>query len=162
MRTHRIVSTSLLLAILTALTACSSNGLAPLGSTAQSQRGAAAARAACQPDFTLSLNPSSATISSGQSVRVIIQLTSTCGLSGTIFVGITNISPPPTGNNGPTFTQSRYDVPLTSNGSASAYITFGATPQTLKTTYAFTIVGKAISGCCHGLTHQATFRLTVK
>ena len=54
------------------------------------------------------------------------------------------------------------DIPLTANGSAGAYITFGATAATLKTTYTVTIQGNDISGCCHGLEHSATFLLTVK
>jgi hypothetical protein len=119
-------------------------------------------RAVCEPDFTLTLSPASATITSGQSVRVTAQLASICGLAGTVDVGIQKIVPQPGGSNGFTFDQSRYDVPLTANGSAGAYLTFGATPATLKTTYAITIQGEDISGCCHGREHSATFALTVK
>ena len=118
--------------------------------------------ATCQPNFSLALSPASATITSGQNARLTIGLTSICGLAGIVDVGIQNISPPPIGNNGFTFTQSRYDIPLTANGSAGAYITFGATAATLKTTYTVTIQGNDISGCCHGLEHSATFLLTVK
>jgi hypothetical protein len=118
--------------------------------------------ATCQPNFSLALSPASATITSGQNARLTIELTSICGLAGIVDVGIQNISPSPIGNNGFTFTQSRYDIPLVANGSAGAYITFGATAATLKTTYTITIQGKDISGCCHGLQHSATFLLTVK
>lgn len=128
----------------------------------------------CQPDFTLGVSPTSATITTGQTVPVAVTLTSLCGLAGSIHVGVSSISPPPTSkcekvkgqwvctSNGPTIQQSRYDIPLDANGSAEVTITFGATPNTLKTTYAITIAGKDVSGgCCYGLTHTATFMLTV-
>ncbi len=118
--------------------------------------------AACSPGFALSLTPARATITSGQSVRVTMELTSLCGLSGTIDVGIANISPPPGASNGFTIYQSRYDVPLAANGAASAYVTLGATPATLKTTYTLTIQAKDVSGCCRGAQQSATFALTVR
>jgi hypothetical protein len=151
-----IVTTSLF-----ALDGCGSNSTSPamLGNQGQSS---GPHRAVCQPDFTLALTPESATITSGQSVRVTVQLTSICGLAGTVEVDIKSIVPQPVGSNGFTFDQSRYDVPLTANGSAGAYLTFGATPETLRTTYTITIQGEDISGCCHGLEHSATFGLTVK
>jgi len=151
-----IVTTSLF-----GLDGCSSDGTSGATPVDQAQFGGRHP-AACQPDFTLSLSPGSATITSGQTVRVTAQLTSICGLTGTVEVDIQKIVPQPNGSNGFTFSQSRYDVPLPANGSAGAYFTFGATPATVKTTYAITIQGEDISGCCHGLEHLATFALTVK
>jgi hypothetical protein len=117
----------------------------------------------CQPDFTLALSPTSATITVGQTVKVTVRLTSLCGLAGTINVGIHGISPPPQGGDGFTIHQPRYDIPLDANSTATAYITLGATTKTLKTTWTITIQGKDISGgCCYGLTHAATFALTVQ
>jgi hypothetical protein len=115
----------------------------------------------CQPDFNLSLSPSAATISSGQSVRVSIALTSLCGFTGIVDVGIASIAPAPSGRNGFTIYQSRYDIPLSANGSAGAYLELSATAGTLKTRYVLTIAGKATSGCCRGLSHSTTFTLTV-
>jgi hypothetical protein len=124
--------------------------------------GSQSAVAMCQPDFTLTLSPASATITSGQSVRVSAELASLCGLAGTINTGIHNISPPPNGN-GFTIKEPRYDIPLDANSTAVDYITLGATPNTLKTTYTLTIQGEDVSGgCCYGLKHSATFELTVK
>ena len=116
----------------------------------------------CQPDFALATNKKSATITGGQSVLVVVGMTSVCGLAGSINVGVTRISPHPT-SNGPTLNQSRYDIPLPANGSAGVNIRFGATSATLKTTYTITIRGEDISGgCCYGRTHLTTFTLTVK
>src|ERR1700728_2728217 len=99
-----------------ALGGCASDSMSPttLGNQAQS---AGSHRAACPPDFTLTLSPESATITSGQSVRVTAQLTSICGLAGTVEVDVQKIVPQPGGSNGFTIDQSRYDVPLTANGS---------------------------------------------
>jgi hypothetical protein len=151
-----VVTTSLF-----ALDGCGFDAMSPttLGNRAQS---AGSHRAICQPDFTLTLSPESATITSGQSVRVTAQLASICELAGTVEVDVQKIVPQPGGSNGFTLDQSRYDVPLTADGSAGAYLTFGATPATLRTTYAITIQGEDISGCCHGREHSATFALTVK
>lgn len=117
----------------------------------------------CQPNFTFAVTPTSATITSGQNVRVTIELASVCSLAGTINVGIRGISPRPKGNNGFTISQPRYDIPLQANGAATAPITLGATPKTLKTTYTITMQGQDISGgCCYGIKHSAIFVLTVK
>lgn len=130
--------------------------------TSQSAAGSSLGKAGCQPDFTLALNPASATITAGQTVKVTVDLASICGLSGTIFVGIHSISPPPQGGNGFTIRQPRYDIPLDANGTAVAYIWLGATQAPLRTMYTITIQGKDITGgCCYGLTHSATFMLTV-
>jgi hypothetical protein len=150
--------------LLLVLAGCSSGTTSLRAPSAQTQAGGIhTGNATCQPDFTFALSPSSATITSGQSVRITVQMSSLCGLAGTINVGIRKISPPPGGSNGFTIKQPRYDIPLDANGTAVAYITLGATPTTLKTTYTLTIQGEDISGgCCYGLKHSATFQLTVK
>lgn len=142
---------------------CGANGLASPSPVAPVHGGTSAmGKTGCQPDFTLTLTPASATITAGQTVKVTIALTSLCGLAGTINVGIHGVSPPPQGGDGFTFHQARYDIPLDANSTALAYITFGATTNTLKTTWTITIQGKDISGgCCYGLTHSANFALTV-
>ncbi|HEV3153803.1 MAG TPA: hypothetical protein VGZ02_08375 [Candidatus Baltobacteraceae bacterium] len=92
-----------------------------------------------------------------------MKLTSVCGLSGSINVGVHSVSPPTQQNDGLSIYEPRYDIPLDANSTAADYITFGATPNTLKTTYTITIQGKVVSGdCCHGRTHSAIFTLTVK
>ncbi|HVR45387.1 MAG TPA: hypothetical protein VMT95_01910 [Candidatus Binatia bacterium] len=146
------------------LAGCGSGTMSPGSPNDQDHAvGSRTGNAMCQPDFTFALSPSSATITSGHSVRVSVEMSSLCGLAGTINVGIRSISPPPSGSNGFTINQPRYDIPLDANGTAVAYITLGATPNTLKTTYTLTIQGKDISGgCCYGLKHSAAFELTVK
>jgi len=142
---------------------CQSNGATSMSPSARAQGVASSGGKACQPDFTLVLSPTSATIAAGQSVKVTVQLTSLCNLAGTINVGIHAISPPPQGGDGFTIHQPRYDIPLDANSTAVAYITLGATQNTLKTTWTITIQGKDISGgCCYGLTHSANFVLTVQ
>jgi hypothetical protein len=112
-------------------------------------------------DFSLTLNPTSATIASGQSVGVTVTLKSIHGLAGTIHVGVSSILPPPSGGNGPVIQQRTYDIPLKANGTGGTFIEFGATGATFKTTYAITITGTDISGgCCHGLSHSENFMLT--
>jgi hypothetical protein len=145
------------------LVGCSSGGMNPGMANIQAHpAGIHTGNATCQPDFTFGLSPSSATITSGQSIRITVELASVCGLAGTINVGIRKISPPPNGN-GFTINQPRYDIPLDANGTATAPITLGATPKTLKTTYTITIQGEDISGgCCYGIKHSAIFVLTVK
>jgi hypothetical protein len=157
----RQIVSALIGAMLVIPSGCSSPNVSPseFGAREQSSMHDAAA---CSPGFALALHPASATITSGQSVRVTMELTSLCGLSGTIDVGIESISPPPGAGNGFTIYQSRYDVPLAANGAAGAYIILGATPATLKTTYVLTIQAKEVSGCCRGLQHSATFALTVR
>lgn len=135
---------------------------------------AAAASSQCTPDFSFGISQSSATITAGQTVLVGFGMTSLCGLAGTINVGVRGISPQPgtvcSGHgskqtcttNGPTIQQCCYDFPLAAGGSTGNHITFGATVNTVKTTYTITIRGEDISGgCCYGLTHSATFMLTV-
>ena len=148
--------------LLLGLVACSSSTMKPAMPSVPAQAvGTHTGDATCQPDFTLALSPSSATITSGQSVRLSIELTSLCGLAGSINVGITKIVPQSHGD-GFTINQPRYDIPLDANGTTVAYITLGATPKTVKTTYTLTIKGKDVSGgCCYGITHSATFELTV-
>jgi hypothetical protein len=157
---YRFASVAIVTICMFALAGCDAQSLRAVENPASQSLNVP--NATCQPNFSLALSPASATITSGQNARLTIDLTSICGLAGIVDVGIQNVSPPPIGNNGFTFTQSRYDIPLAANGSAGAYITFGATAETLKTTYTITIQGKDISGCCHGLEHSATFLLTVK
>jgi hypothetical protein len=160
--THNPALPAKMLIFLLVVAGCASGSVSPVAPIAQAQGGALQTLGKrCQPDFSLTLSPTSATITSGQSVKVSVELASICGLAGTINVGIHNISPPPQGN-GFTINQPRYDIPLDANSTAVAYITLGATQQTLKTTYTITIQGKDISGgCCYGLTHSAAFVLTV-
>jgi hypothetical protein len=114
------------------------------------------------PDSSLTLNPTSATITSGQSVGVMVTLKSIHGLAGTIHVGVRWILPPPSGGNGPTIQQRAYDIPLQADGNGGTLIEFGATHATYKTTYAITITGTDIGGgCCHGLSQSENFMLTV-
>lgn len=149
--------------LLLILGGCSSGGTIPGMPDFQAQPvGIHAGKATCKPDFTFGLSPTSASIASGQSVRISADLASLCGLAGTINVGIRKISPAPNGN-GFSINQPRYDIPLGANGAATASITLGATPATLKTTYTVTIRGEDISGgCCYGLKHSAIFTLSVK
>jgi hypothetical protein len=153
-----IVATALL-----SLVGCGSSRAAPITPNMPAQSGGSPiGTARCQPDFTLALSPTSATITVGQTVKVTIQLASICGLAGTINVGVHGISPPPQWGNGFTIYQPRYDIPLDANSTAVAFVSFGATSKTSKTTYTITTQGKDISGgCCYGLTHSATFILTV-
>ncbi|HEY6325675.1 MAG TPA: hypothetical protein VIW73_04040 [Candidatus Cybelea sp.] len=154
---------SILVVVLLCVTGCQSNGAASMTPAGQMQRAASAWTADCQPDFALTLNPTSATIASGQSVRVSVQFASICSLAGSINFGIHSSSPQPRGGDGYTLRQPRYDIPLDANSTAVGYITLGATPSTLKTTWALTIQGKDVSGgCCYGLTHSAVFALTVR
>jgi hypothetical protein len=156
---------SKMLMLLLVVAGCASERLGPIAPTAQAQSGGlkTIGKAACRPDFSLSLSPTSATITTGQSVKITVELASICQLAGTINVGIHSISPPPQGGNGFTIHQPRYDIPLDANRTAVAYITLGATQNTLKTTYTITIQGEDITGgCCYGLTRSAIFMLTVK
>jgi hypothetical protein len=159
--TRRFARTTIAAMVLFAFAACGAGNVNPAAPDVASQP-RNLGRPTCKPGFSLALTPTSGSISPGKSVRTTAELTSNCGLGGTIDVGIASISPQPAGNNGFSFTQSRYDVPLTPNGSTSAYITFGATATTLKTTYTIAISAKDISGCCRGLEQPASFSLTVK
>lgn len=142
------------------ITACQSNGAAFTSPTAESA--SAAGKGQCQPDFTMALNPTAATITTGQSVKIAATFTSICGLTGGIDFGISNISPWPQGGDGFTIYEPRYDIRFV-NSKAVGYITLGATPYTLRTTWTVTITGKSIGGgCCYGLSHSATFVLTVQ
>jgi hypothetical protein len=118
--------------------------------------------AQCKPDFSLSVTPSSASIPAGSSQRYQIGLISVCGLAGTIHVGTTSISPADNGN-GPRPHQTRYDIPLTANGTSGVPVTFSTSSTTLRATYTITMTAKDISGgCCYGVTHTAIVSLIVK
>jgi hypothetical protein len=142
---------------------CNSGSVISSAQKASPQRAQSGEKAACNPDFVLAVSPASATITSGQSVKVTVQLSSLCGLAGTIDVGIHNVSPPPQAGHGFTIYQPRYDIRLNANSTAVAYITLGATPYTTKAAYTVTIQGEDVSGgCCYGTTHSALMALTVK
>jgi hypothetical protein len=143
------------------VTGCQSNEAASMSPAARLQRSTSIIGNA-QQCFTLTLSPTSATITAGQSVKVAVQLASK-GLVGTVNVAINNISPQPQGGDGFTIYQPRYDIWLDKGSTAVAYITLGATPSTLKTTWTITIQGKVITGGpCDGETQSATFLLTVQ
>ena len=111
-------------------------------------------------DFSLGVSPTSATLQTGSSVRFTITMISK-GLQGTINVGISSISPPL--SKGLTFTQTRYDVWISNTSPrGTALLTFSAGQGAVATTYTITITGKDITGGSgYGLTHSATFTLTV-
>jgi len=111
-------------------------------------------------DFSLGVSPTSATVQIGSSVRFTISATSK-GLQGTINVGISSISPAL--SKGITFTQTRYDIWISKTSPVgTAFLTFSAAQGAVATTYTITITGKDITGgCCYGLTHSATFTLTI-
>ncbi|HEY6327448.1 MAG TPA: hypothetical protein VIW73_13170 [Candidatus Cybelea sp.] len=157
MPNRHIVLRSIFAVTLLFITACQSNGAVspPAGSAS------ATGKVECQPDFSLTLNPTSATITTGQSIKIAVSFTSICGLAGGINFGISNTSPQPQGD-GFTLYQPRYDIRFV-NSKAVGYITLEATRYTRKTTWTVTITGKPIgAGCCYGLTHSATFLLTVQ
>jgi hypothetical protein len=160
MSNRHIALRSIFAVTLLFMTACQSNGAALTSPAADSA--SATGKVECQPDFTMTLNPTSATITTGQSVKIAANFTSICGLTGGIYFGISNVSPSPQGGDGFTIYEPRYDVRFV-NSKAVGYITLGATQYTLKTTWTVTITGKSIGGgCCYGLTHSATFLLKVQ
>jgi hypothetical protein len=66
---HRPALPSIVAMLLLGLVGCSSNTMTPGMPNAPAQAvGTHTGNAACQPDFTFALSPSSATITSGQSV----------------------------------------------------------------------------------------------
>lgn len=118
--------------------------------------------AQCRPGYFLSVTPASASITAGSSQRYQLGLTSVCGLAGSINVGTTSIKPADNGN-GPRPHQTRYDLPLTANGTSGVTVTFSTSSLTLRTTYTITITATDISGgCCYGVTHTAIVSLIVK
>jgi hypothetical protein len=127
----------------------------------------------CQPDFSLQLSSTSVSITAGQTVDVGFGMTSLCGLAGTINVG-KRISPTPTitckkvkgqdvcTSNGPIVQQCCYDFQLKAGSSIGNHFAISATDSTVKTTYTITVRAQDISGgCCYGLSHSASFTLTV-
>lgn len=123
----------------------------------------ASAGAKCKPDFTIAASPGSATIQrGGPSVVFQIALTSVCGFSGTINVGVLAGGISPSGPNGPSLSVRNYDNWLPANGKAGTIMTVSAGQSTMPTTYTITLTGKDITGgCCYGLTHTASVTLTV-
>lgn len=121
-------------------------------------------RAMLQPtsggaDFTVTVTPANATITSGQSVAFQIILTSR-GLAGTINVGLSSVSPQTAHE--PAFRQPRYDIWVPKNGTGGTKITFSASDITVKTTYTYTLKAQDVTGGPnYGLTHTTTFMLSV-
>jgi hypothetical protein len=116
----------------------------------------------CQPDFTIAASPSSATVQRGSSVVFRIALTSVCGLSGSISVGVLAGGISPSGPNVPRLSVRNYDNWLPTNGKAGTIMTVITSQSTTPTTYTITLTGKDVSGgCCYGLTHTASVTLTV-
>jgi hypothetical protein len=116
----------------------------------------------CQPNFTFAASPSSATVQRGSSVVFQIAITSVCGLSGTISVGVLAGGISPSGPNGPTLKVRNYDNWLPANGKAGTIMTVSTSQSTLPTTYTITLTGKDVTGgWCYGLTHTASVTLTV-
>ena len=117
----------------------------------------------CQPNFTLAVSPGSATVQrGGPSVVFRIAMTSVCGLSGTISVGVLAGGISPSTKNGPMLKVRNYDNWLPANGKAGTIMTVSASQNTVITTYTITVTGKDImGGCCYGLTHTASVTLTV-
>jgi len=112
-----------------------------------------------QCDFTMNVSPSSATITSGQSVtfRIVLQ---NLGAGRMINVGIRSISPQT--KTEPTFHQPAYDIWLPANGTGAAQITESASDNTVKGTYTITVQGKdTMGGCGYGVTHSVTYVLNV-
>jgi hypothetical protein len=91
-----------------------------------------------------------------------IAITSVCGLSGTISVGVLAGGISPSGPNGPTLKVRNYDNWLPANGNAGTIMTVSASQSTLPNTYTITLTEKDITdGCCYGLTHTTSVTLTV-
>jgi hypothetical protein len=126
----------------------------------------------CQPDFTITVSPTTLTIvKGGPAASIGVGFKSVCGLAGTINFGVRGITPQPTTtcnskgvctSNGPVFKQCCYDLPLAAGGSTGNHITVSATQSTKATTYQVRVSGEDISGgCCYGITHSANVTLTV-
>jgi hypothetical protein len=133
----------------------------------------ATSSAACTPDFTMNVVPSSLTvINGGPGVNIGVGFTSVCGLSGTINFGVHGITPKAfeictkqgvCTSNGLVFKQCCYDLPIKAGGSTGNHITVSATPSTLDTTFQIMITGTNIQGgCCYGITHSMNVTVTVK
>ena len=89
-------------------------------------------------------------------------MTSVCGLSGTISVGVLAGGISPSTTNRPMLKVRNYDNWLPANGKAGTIMTVSASQNTVTTTYTITVTGKDITGgCCYGLTHTASVTLTV-
>ncbi len=116
---------------------------------------------ATNTSFALSVSPASTTIQAGSSKRLILAVTSEQGMAGSINVGVKSISP--SVSNGPRFSLSRYDIPVSPTiPTSTAWLTAFTTTGTPAGTYTVTISGIDVSGGPqHGLTNSTTFTLTV-
>jgi hypothetical protein len=117
---------------------------------------------ASSPDFALGVSPASATIAPGASRRFTLTVTSENGFAGTVFAGIDGVSPEEP--NGPRFSLTRYDIPVSPTWpTGTSNLTASTSASTPAGTYTVTISGKDVSGGPqHGLTHSTTFTLTVE
>lgn len=106
--------------------------------------------APAQPDFSLSVSPTSVTVSQGSSGTTTVTLTSLNSFSGTMT--LSNSAPP----SGTTASFSPATVTLASGGTGTSTLTF--TASTTATTGTFTIT---VTGTSGSLTHSATVSLTV-
>ena len=120
--------------------------------------------AACQPDFRLTVSPSSVTVKAGSSLKLYpptngLTVTSLCGLTGTINVG----EKPPFVTNAPVVVPTRYDLPVSPTApTSSTILTVSTNLNTPKGTYTLTIGGKDIQGGpAYGLSHSVTLTVTV-
>ena len=113
-----------------------------------------------QCDFTVTVSPASATITSGQSAGFQVGLQN-LGLEGRMInVLISSVSPQTKYE--PTFHQPAYDIWVPANGTGAAQIIASASDKTVKTTYTITVRAQDVtSGCGYGVTHYVTFMLTV-
>ncbi|MDA4113240.1 MAG: hypothetical protein OK474_04255 [Thaumarchaeota archaeon] len=117
----------------------------------------------CQPDFTLTLTPASATVAPGSSVRVTVSVASVCGLSNTVNVGISGASPA-LGSGLSLTHQTAYDLHVSSTMSSHAVLTLTAASGARAMTYLVTITGHTVQGPeagIHSITHGGTVTITV-
>ena len=119
--------------------------------------------AACQPDFRLTVSPTSVTVKAGSTLKLYpptngLTVTSLCGLSGTINVG----ERPPFVNNAPVVVPTRYDLAVSpTSPSSSTILTISTTSNTPQGTYTLTIGGKDVQGSSYGLSHSVTLTVIV-
>ncbi len=111
---------------------------------------------ASNPDFTLSVSPTSATVQAGSSARFTVSCTSKGGFQGILNLAFT-ISPNVI--NGPTGQLSSYHLYCAPGFSATPVLTVSTVAATPKTTYTITITGTDNS--YPFTSHSVTATLTV-
>ena len=119
--------------------------------------------AANNPDFTLTVSPTSATVQRGSSATFGIGLTGVCGLTGTInvFAGIS-----PNVSKEPTLQFTHYDICCFSSThtTGGTVLTVGTEKGTARTTYTITVTAHTITcPLCvsNSIYHSASVTLTV-